>query len=755
MIVKKIKNQKDGKPKAWQIGDLVDYIRFPHNKNPQEKIEYAGGRNFFSSTHVGQKAEMIALARESVRSKMPVQHWMFSWQEGEQPTRGQVEEVVDMFLEKMGLTGHQTVYGLHYDTDNYHLHIAVNRMNPETEKVVLPFNGLDIREAHKVLALIEHQQGWASEEKALYTVLENGELARRRIRREVQPKQPALDFERATGEKSAQRIAQERGHGIIKNAQSWAELHEKLARAGLRFEKKGSGAILFVGDIAVKASSVDRAFSMGKLCKKLGGFEEGNYPDTGPDGPEKMPPEPVSSVNLAEWKMYQAEYAEAVEAEKIDTKTEVILLKKRHRAEREKTLSHLAKHGLPVLNIARHCLKVQQVQEIRELRQRLGTSRKRKGKPDFETWLRAHGLYIQADRWRHRIGLEKARHTPPQQEKNMPESSPEWQQFRRYAAAVGAERYRVTCIKMEADGGKKTFILDKKGGASRGFTPDEIAAHMPEMLRLQQRGENVYYTPLSDEKHHILIDDMTRDSLKKLQEDGFRPAVILESSPGNYQCLLTIPQLGTKHDRDVGNRITERLNREYGDKKLCGCIHPHRAPGFENRKPKHQREDGSFPGVKLLFAERRECGKALALARGIDREYAETAAKRKTERRTFQPLDLRPDDPAAAYYAHLENIRRHLTIEDYSRVDAMIALRMRSNGHSREAVAETIRACAPTIRDTQTGRNWQRYAERTADYAFGPAGDRDLERNERYRELWRRVEGMEEKACQAKSVKMR
>lgn len=65
---------------------------------------------------------------------------------------------------------------------------------------------------------------------------------------------------------------------------------------------------------------------------------------------------------------------------------------------------------------------------------------------------------------------------------------------------------------------------------------------------------------------------MTRESLKRLQEDGFRPAVVLESSPGNYQCLLTIPKLGTEWD--VGNRITERLNREYGDKKLCSCIHP-------------------------------------------------------------------------------------------------------------------------------------------------------------------------------------
>lgn len=317
--------------------------------------------------------------------------------------------------------------------------------------------------------------------------------------------------------------------------------------------------------------------------------------------------------------------------------------------------------------------------------------------------------------------------------------------FRKYADAVNAERYRVTCIKMEEDGGKKTFILDKKGGMTRGFSPDELEAHIPEMLRFQKRGENIYYTPLSDDRHHILIDDMTRDSLKKLQEDGFRPAVVLESSPGNYQCLLTIPRQGTEFDRDVGNRITERLNREYGDKKLCGCIHPHRAPGFENRKPKHRREDGGYPQVKLLFAERRECGKALALARRIDHEYAEETEKRKAERRTFPMPDFRPGDTASAYYAHLENIRRHLTIEDYSRVDAMIALRLRSNGHSRESVEETIRTCAPTIRETQTGRNWQRYAERTADYAFGPAGDRDLERNERYRELWRKIERTEEK----------
>ena len=46
MVVKKIKNQQTAKRRAWQIGDLVDYIRYPHDRNPQEKVEYAGGQKF-------------------------------------------------------------------------------------------------------------------------------------------------------------------------------------------------------------------------------------------------------------------------------------------------------------------------------------------------------------------------------------------------------------------------------------------------------------------------------------------------------------------------------------------------------------------------------------------------------------------------------------------------------------------------------------------------------------------------------------
>ena len=66
---------------------------------------------------------------------------------------------------------------------------------------------------------------------------------------------------------------------------------------------------------------------------------------------------------------------------------------------------------------------------------------------------------------------------------------------------------------METNGNKKTFILDKEGGVTRGFTPEELVLRIPEMLRLQRREENIYYTPLSEEKHHVLIDDMTAEAL--------------------------------------------------------------------------------------------------------------------------------------------------------------------------------------------------------------------------------------------------
>ena len=233
------------------------------------------------------------MPRNPSRAK-PVTHWILSWQENEQPTREQVDEAVSLFLRGMGLAEHQTIYALHKNTDNYHLYIAVNRTHPYTQKIIQPHRGFDINEAHKFIAEIEDRQGWASQMNARYRVNEQGHVFKNLQRRErIKPKPKAEDFENATGEKSAMRIAQERAHAVIQNATCWEELHAGLDMVGLRFVRKGSGAVIFVGDTAVKASNVDRKFSMSKLCKRLGEFKPSYYAER---TFHKPAPEPVSHV---------------------------------------------------------------------------------------------------------------------------------------------------------------------------------------------------------------------------------------------------------------------------------------------------------------------------------------------------------------------------------------------------------------------------------------------------------------------------
>ena len=340
---------------------------------------------------------------------------------------------------------------------------------------------------------------------------------------------------------------------------------------------------------------------------------------------------------------------------------------------------------------------------------------------------------------------------------------PLWQ-FECYAEAVDADRYRVTSIKMREDGSKQTFILDKKDGVrtakavTRGFTPHEIAQRMPEMLRLQRRGENLYYTPLSDKKHHILIDDMDRTKLERLIQDGYQPAVVIESSLENYQAIITVPKLGTPQDKDVGNRLCHILNREYGDPKLSGAIHPHRAPGFENRKPRHQRADGSYPVVRLRKAKRRECAKTLSMSIKINADCQQEALKRAPNRIENKPawdlgLEIAPSRNCAmdAYWNHYDDIikRQRLKDLDLSRVDSMIAVRMRVTGHDQLAIEHAIRHCALAIRkQNKDGKNWDDYALRTARYAFSASGDRQVEQCAKYQKQWKKIENRKAKQMQ-------
>lgn len=772
MIVKKVPRSKI-KNKAASIRALVDYIRSP--KNPDEKVMYANARGFLCDSHAAQREEMIALAAESARSKNPVNHYILSWREGEQPSFEQVDEAVTIFLEELGLKDHQVIYALHKDTANLHLHLVINRVHPETLKVVN--HGFDIEAAHRAIAKIEHLQGWQREQNGRYYVLENGDVARALDDPEKprQPGQKMRDIEHRTGEKSALRIAQEEAAPIIKRAQTWEQLHCELSQKGMRYEKTGSGATVVVGAIRVKASSVDRNASLAKLEKRLGPYqpapqqqEDSTFLLQLKGGIAEREPEPIKP-DMPKWNDYINE-RRAHYAAKNDAKLEMDrqhaqerkALQAQQKARREKLLgSNNWKGKAELLNAMRSVIAAEQAAERAALKERHQTEHQEWRErfppyPDFEQWLRLQGRPDLAEQWRYRVSEPptiEGNHSEPPTSGDICTDSEQLERFKQYADALGAERYRVTVIKMRENGSKQAFILGKK----EGFTREEIAQWMPQMIRLQERGENLYYTPLSEKKHYILIDDLDWEKLQRLRNDGYNPAVLLESSPGNYQAIITVSKLGTPYDKAVANRLSRQLNKTYGDPKLSGAIHPHRAPGFENRKPKHQRQDGSYPKVRLLGAAPCECKQALELSKTIYAEFHQQALEKaeKEQARQLERSRTQPDLNAAkseigaikAYQAHYRDVVRLLRQRlgvgkfDLSRVDSMIAVRLRVTGHDQSAIECAIRQCAPSIRPNDESRDWDDYARRTAHYAYSFAGDHQAQQLAKYRQEWARLEG--------------
>ena len=181
MIVKKIRNPKKSASKAVRVRALARYIHTPELEDATEKCLYWGARGFLSDTLHGQMAEMVALAEDAPRSRDPVEHYVLSWRAGEHPSAAQVEEAVDLFVDELGLTGHQVFYGLHGDTDNRHLHVMLSRVDPETLKVV-KINGeerFDIRALRRAGERLDAPQARVEQVRGAVDGEERGAKAQR------------------------------------------------------------------------------------------------------------------------------------------------------------------------------------------------------------------------------------------------------------------------------------------------------------------------------------------------------------------------------------------------------------------------------------------------------------------------------------------------------------------------------------------------------------------------------------------------
>lgn len=232
-----------------------------------------------------------------------VYHLIVSFPPGERPTVEQLAEMEDTLVASIGLQDHQRLSAIHTNTDCLHLHVAINKIHPETFGLASMSH-----DRPKLMA--------ACKELEIKYSLEQTHADRAVMPDGTEIKGGAKNFESKTGQMSLQRWAQENAAADLLAAGSWDDLHSAAAKHGLFIKKQGAGLVLGTIDnpnLRVKASTVSRDLSIKKLQDRLGAFEAGPTPQEqteGADGYDKPPVKPEQRESPL-WDEFQKLKAEA------------------------------------------------------------------------------------------------------------------------------------------------------------------------------------------------------------------------------------------------------------------------------------------------------------------------------------------------------------------------------------------------------------------------------------------------------------
>jgi hypothetical protein len=209
----------------------------------------------------------------------PLYHVILTWREGERPTPAQAAEASLHLRESLGLAGHQFIAAAHTDTDNFHLHLMINKINPDTFELAYLRN--DYLTADRACREVEIKQGW-KHDRGPYRVQYQGDEAHvvhkrdRKLLRALSD--GAKKVERYSDEASFERWAQESGIAeFLAKAPSWQAVHSGAALYGVAVEpsKNSQGLVLrdLKTDDRIKFSSIGEDLSGPKMERRLGAFE--------------------------------------------------------------------------------------------------------------------------------------------------------------------------------------------------------------------------------------------------------------------------------------------------------------------------------------------------------------------------------------------------------------------------------------------------------------------------------------------------
>ena len=226
-------------------------------------------------------AEMQAVAALNPRIKDPVYHFLVSLKKGERLPNEAMFDIARHTMKGLGFEGHQYAAAIHADTDNLHVHVAVNRVHPETYKAVYPDR--DHYKGARAMREIELRYGLGHDKGAFAVFERDGETVidwASKDTRNTKEKAPtkARDME-VHGRESLFSYARGEPRAAIVEALkspslSWGELHQVMGRYGLELRQKGQGFAVYdrsnPEQTPIKASDMHERLSKARLEKQLG-----------------------------------------------------------------------------------------------------------------------------------------------------------------------------------------------------------------------------------------------------------------------------------------------------------------------------------------------------------------------------------------------------------------------------------------------------------------------------------------------------
>jgi hypothetical protein len=205
-------------------------------------------------------------------------------------------------------------------------------------------------------------------------------------------------------------------------------------------------------------------------------------------------------------------------------------------------------------------------------------------------------------------------------------------------------------------------------------------------LRYQNAdGRNIYIRPKGE--HSLsLVDDLTADALERMRHSGFTPAIIVETSPENFQAWLN-------HGRTLPKRTSTAAARALaekfgGDPGSADWRHFGRLNPFSNRKEKHRQPGGHYPFVRLIHStgEVYEMSKEFlsGVEAGLEQARIEAERRRDWVRR-------HGDSQKNGAVKTIEEFRQDARFRgDGNRIDLAYAVYALSHGVSEDEVRRAI-----------------------------------------------------------------